>query len=91
MIEPELLDDIKDLERKPGSAVFQAARRLEMMVRSLDPSLTGFVGQDLINQAMSEGRPWEPHGEAASERQAWANLFRGIVGAIRNPEGNRDQ
>lgn len=91
LIEPELLNDTKDLERNPGSAVFQSARRLEMVVRSLDPSLAGLIGQDLINQAMREGRLWEPHGEAASERQAWANLFRGVVGAIRNPEGHRDQ
>jgi len=91
VIEPELLGDVKDIERNPGLAVFQAARRLEMVVRSLDPSLAGLIGQDLINQAMKEGRPWEPHGEAASERQAWANLFRGVVGAIRNPEGHRDQ
>lgn len=91
LIEPELLDDVKDIERNPGLAVFQAARRLEMVVRSLDPSLAGLIGQDLINQAMREGRPWEPHGEAASERQAWANLFRGMVGAIRNPKGHRDQ
>jgi len=91
LIEPELLGDVKDIERNPGLAVFQAARRLEMVVRSLDPSLTGLIGQDLINQAMREGRSWEPHGEAASERQAWANLFRGVVGAIRTPEGHRDQ
>jgi len=91
VIEPELLGDVKDIERNPGLAVFQTARRLEMVVRSLDPSLAGLIGQDLINQAMREGRPWEPHGEAASERQAWANLFRGVVGAIRNPEGHRDQ
>jgi hypothetical protein len=91
LIEPELLNDVKDIERTPGLAVFGAARRLEMVVRALDPSLAGLTGQDLINQAMREGKPWEPHGEVASERQAWANLFRGTVGAIRNPEGHRDQ
>lgn len=91
VIEPELLNDVRDFERNPGGAVFQAARRLEMVVRSLDSSLVGIVGQDLINQAMREGRPWEPRGEVASERQAWANLFRGVMGAIRNPESHRDQ
>jgi hypothetical protein len=91
VIESELLNDIKDLERNSGSAVFQAARRLEMVIRSLDPSLAEQVGQPLINQTMSEGRPFEPHGATASERQAWAHLFRGVVGAIRNPEGHRDQ
>ncbi len=91
LIEPELLGDVKDIERNPGSTVFQAARRLEMLVRALGPYPAELVGQELINQAMREGRPWEPHGEAGSERQAWTNLFRGVVGAIRNPEGHRDQ
>lgn len=91
LIEPELLGDIRDLERNPGSAVFQAARRLEMVIRSFDPSLAEQVDQPLINQTMGEGRPFEPHGATASERQAWAHLFRGVVGAIRNPEGHRDQ
>jgi hypothetical protein len=26
-----------------------------------------------------------------NERLAWTHLFRGVVGAIRNPEGHRDQ
>jgi hypothetical protein len=91
LIEPELLADVQDVERNPGSAVFQAARRLEMLVRSLDPALSGMSGQDLINRALGEGRPFEPKGTTASERQAWAHLFRGVIGAIRNPEGHRDQ
>ncbi len=91
LIEPELLGDVKDIERNPGSAVFQAARRLEMLVRALGPYPAELVGQALVNQAMGEGRPFEPQGATASERQAWAHLFRGVMGAIRNPEGHRDQ
>jgi Protein of unknown function (Hypoth_ymh) len=91
LIEPELLGDVKDVERNPGSAVFQAARRLEMLVRALGPYPAELVGQGLINQAMGEGRPFEPKGATASGRQAWAHLFRGAMGAIRNPEGHRDQ
>jgi len=34
-IEPELLGDVKDIERNPGGAVFQAARRLEIILREI--------------------------------------------------------
>ena len=91
LIEPELLNDIKDLERNPSSAVFQAARRLEILVREMGAFSADLTGQKLINEAMGNGKIWEPHGATADERQAWANLFRGAVGAIRNPEGHRDQ
>lgn len=91
MIEPELLNAVKDLEHHPGSAVFQATRRLEMLLRSLGGYPADLTGQALVNEAMGSGRPFEPHGATASEQQAWAHLFRGAMGAIRNPEGHRDQ
>lgn len=91
VIEPELLSDVKDIERNPGLAVFQAARRLEMVMRSLGPYEARLTGEPLVNEAMGTGRLFEPHGATSNERLAWANLFRGAVGAIRNPEGHRDQ
>ncbi len=91
VIEPELLDDVKDIERNPGLAVFQAARRLEMVIRSLGPYDAHLTGEPLVNEAMGTGRPFEPHGATPNERLAWAHLFRGVVGAIRNPESHRDQ
>ena len=91
LIAPELLNDVKDVERNPGTAVFQAARKLEMLLRSLDPSFADLDGQTLVNKALGEGRPFEPKGATISERQAWTHLFRGVVGAIRNPESHRDQ
>jgi hypothetical protein len=91
VIEPELLGDVKDIERNPGLAVFQAARRLEMVVRSFGPYDARLTGEPLVNEAMGTGRPFEPHGATPNERLAWTHLFRGAVGAIRNPEGHRDQ
>lgn len=91
VIEPELLNDVKDFERNPGIAAFQAARRLEMLIRAFDPSLAELTGQDLVNRALGRGRDFEPKGATISEGESWAHLFRGVVGAIRNPEGHRDQ
>ncbi len=61
VIEPELLGDVKDLERNPGLAVFQAARRLEMLLRSFGPYDARLTGEPLVNEAMGTGRPYEPH------------------------------
>jgi len=91
LIEPELLGDVFDIEHNPGLAVFQAARRLEMVMRSFGPYDARLTGEPLVNEAMGTGRLFEPHGATPNERLAWANLFRGTVGAIRNPEGHRDQ
>ncbi len=49
------------------------------------------IGQRLIDQAMGESGSLRPLGATTSERDAWVHLFRGTVGAIRNPEGHRDQ
>ena len=49
------------------------------------------IGQRLIDQAMGESGPLRPLGATTSERDAWVHLFRGAIGAIRNPEGHRDQ
>jgi Protein of unknown function (Hypoth_ymh) len=91
LIEPELLDDVKDIERSPGGAVFQAARRLEIILREIGSYPANLGGQRLIEQAMGDSGPLRPLGTTTSEREAWVHLFRGGVGAIRNPEGHRDQ
>lgn len=91
LIEPELLGDVKDIERNPGGAVFQAARRLEIILREIGAYPANLVGQRLLDQAMGESGSLRPLGATTGEREAWVHLFRGTVGAIRNPEGHRDQ
>jgi len=93
MIEPELLDDIKDLERHPGSAVFQAVRRLEIIVRMIGEYPAKLIGKPLIEEAMGESERGrlKPLGATEDERQAWFSLFRGAIGAFKNPESHRDQ
>jgi hypothetical protein len=91
LIEPELLNDAKGIERNPNLAVFQAARRLEMVMHGLGPYDAHLTGEQLVNEAMGTGKPFEPHGATSNERLAWANLFRGAIGAFRNPQAHRDQ
>jgi hypothetical protein len=91
LVEPELPSDVKDIERNPAGVVFRAARRLEIILREIGVYPANVVGQRLIDQAMGESGPLRPLGATTSEREAWVHLFRGAVGAIRNPEGHRDQ
>jgi Protein of unknown function (Hypoth_ymh) len=91
LIEPELLNDVKDIEHNPGGAVFQAARRLEIILREIGSYPANLTGQRLINQAMGENGSFRPLGATISEQDAWVHLFHGAIGAIRNPEGHRDQ
>ncbi len=91
LIEPELLDDLKEIERNPSNAVFQVARRLEIILREIGGFPANLIGKDLVNQAVSPGKPFEPHGATTSESEAWAHLFRGVIGAFKNPHSHRDQ
>lgn len=89
MIEPELLEDLKDIERNPGGAVFQVARRLEMILREvcqLPPMLTGEL---LLNQALGEHKPLEPQGASTYEVESWIHLFQGVLGAFKETQSHR--
>jgi hypothetical protein len=90
-MEEELLPEIIDFEERPGTTVFHCARRLEIMIRTASGSPESLFGKDLINHTMKDGQVLEPKGPIPSEREAWANLFRGAFGAFRNPAGHRDQ
>ncbi len=92
-MEPELLQDIKGLEHNPGSAVFQAVRRLEIIVRTIGEYPAKLIGKSLIEEAMGESERGrlKPLGATEDERQAWFSLFRGVIGAFKNPESHRDQ
>ncbi len=93
LIEPELLGDVKDVEHNPGGAVFQAVRRLEIIVRTIGEYPAKLIGKPLIEEAMGESERGrlKPLGATEDERQAWFSLFRGVIGAFKNPESHRDQ
>src|SRR5262249_54899600 len=96
LLEPELLEDVQGAEHDPASAVFRATKRLEVIIRDAAGLDAHLVGMDVINEAMREGNqsrgpsPLIPQGATTSEVQAWTNLFRGAIGALRNPVVHRD-
>jgi hypothetical protein len=96
LLEPELLEDVQGAERDPASAVFRATKRLEVVIRDAAGLDAHLVGLDVVNEAMRDGNQTRgpglliPKGATASEVQAWTNLFRGAIGALRNPVVHRD-
>jgi Protein of unknown function (Hypoth_ymh) len=82
---------VKGITANPGSALFRAVRRLEILIRQIGGYPAELFGTRLIDEAMGEGKPLFPHGAVLNEQKAWANLSRGAMAALRNPEGHRDQ
>jgi len=90
LLEPELLEVVRGVEVDPDGAAFRAVKRLEVMVRELGSLDAHLFGDNLINQAMRDSGALVPHGATPAESQAWANLFRGAIGAFKNPQSHRD-
>lgn len=69
----------------------QATQVLEERVRRRAPSLGDLTGVALVNRAIRSD-PTESQirfSENPSEQEGYANLFRGVVGAFRNPSHHR--
>lgn len=90
LLEPEITKYARDLGKDADSVVFRAVKRLEVIIREMGGFDADLVGKDLVNVAMGTGKPLAPHGATDSETLAWANLFRGAVGAFKNPQSHRD-
>jgi hypothetical protein len=90
LMEPELMEDVRGAEQDPDGAVFRAVKRLEVILRQMGDYDASILGLDLVNKAMGNQGQFVPHGETESERIAWANLFRGAMGAFKNPQSHRD-
>lgn len=90
LLEPELVADVKGVEQDPDSAAFRAVKRLEVIIRGMGGYAADLLGEKLINTAMGSQGSFQPLGATESERQAWASLFRGAMGAFKNPQSHRD-
>lgn len=91
LIEEELLPEVVNFEDRPDSAVFHCAKRLEIMIRQASESTPDKIGVPLVNEVIKLGGILEPIAPVASEKESWAHLYRGAMGAFRNPAGHRDQ
>lgn len=90
LLEPELWENVKGIEEDGDTATFRAVKRLEVVIRQLSGLDARLVGEELVNQAMREGGKLTPLGATSGEIQAWSNLFRGVMGAFKNPQSHRD-
>lgn len=74
-----------------GSAVFHAARQIEISVRAAAGLANGLRGVDLMRRAFDpQNGPLTDMNAETAEREARAHLFAGFYGAYRNPVAHRD-
>ena len=79
----------RELEQDPDHAVFQAVKRLEIIIREIGSYDAGLIGVALITEAMGKQGALRPRGATEDEAEAWFLLFRGAIGAIKNPQSHR--
>lgn len=91
LLELELLDEVRDVERDPASAVFRVVKRLEIIIRTAGAFDADLVGLDLISKAMGKDGPFVLKAATGGEKQGWDMLFRGVIGAFKNPQSHRDE
>ncbi|SMC07883.1 Protein of unknown function (Hypoth_ymh) [Sulfobacillus thermosulfidooxidans DSM 9293] len=89
LILPELLSDVRGFRDDPETCVLKAIKRLETAIRKMGEYSADLVGDNLISQAMGEKGVLQPKGEVKNEIQSWLLLYRGLIGAIRNPLSHR--
>lgn len=89
LVEPELFEYVRNFRNDPDGAVFQAAKQLEVVMREIGGFDPGLVGQQLISEAMGSGGLLTPKGATPDEIQSWTMLFKGAIGAIKNPQSHR--
>ncbi len=70
-------------------AVFNAFKALEDAVRQKGATSTGEVGVSLISRKMNPKQPNIVFSEDLAEREAAHALFRGALGAFKNPRSHR--
>lgn len=71
------------------SAVFEAFRLVEEAVRTLSGFSNSDVGVNLISKALGSKVPPIQLSDVAAEQEGFHSLFRGAIGAFKNPGSHR--
>jgi uncharacterized protein (TIGR02391 family) len=91
-LHPRIAEDVRAefLQGKFETAVFTAMREVEIVLRektSAPPPKD--YGQDLVNYAFGSRGKLVDAFDASAEEQAIGHLFRGAIGAFKNPPSHR--
>jgi uncharacterized protein (TIGR02391 family) len=71
------------------TAVFAAMKAVEVSLRKYSGLGPNFYGDGLATEALKPGGPFEITAEVKSERSAFMYLFKGALGAFKNPTSHR--
>ena len=90
-LHPRIADDVRSefLRGKFEAAVFTAMREVEIAARERSGADQDAYGQALLGQAFGKGGKLIDAASADAEEHAVANLFRGALGAFKNPPSHR--
>lgn len=91
LLEPEFLDDAQELEHAPTNAVFQVARRLEVLMREAASLPAMVTGELLLHSALTDGKPLALKGATTYEVESWLHFFQGVIGALKEPHSHREE
>lgn len=89
LVLPELMVDLDGFDDDPESAIWKVMRRFETALRTMGGYGADLIGENLVNQATGDSGTLQPKGDVENEIKNWKGLFRGLIGAIRNPHGHR--
>ncbi len=93
LIHPELRKQALPLFRQGrfDTAVFEAFKTLEVLVRSASGLPHDLIGTKLTARAFNpEGGPLTDMSQENGERQALMNLMNGAIGSYKNPQSHRN-
>lgn len=90
LLEPELVEDAKEIRQSHSRAVFQVTRRLEMIIRKVCALPESVAGELLLHTTLSEKKPLELYGSTTYEVESWFHLFQGMIGAFKEPHAHSE-
>jgi uncharacterized protein (TIGR02391 family) len=90
-LHPRIADDIRSefLRGRFEAAAWSAMREVEISLREASNADPYAYGQGLLNHAFGKGGVLIDPALPDAEQQAIANLFRGAIGALKNPHSHR--